>query len=322
MLRYCYGMTVSDTSVILGVSAPSIKRWLISFEKNGTVDPKMKYSQERWPHDVYDFIKRFIEDDPVFLIEELRDVLMERFPLIRNFSTSTICRALRQDLNLSRKVMAKRAREASKKEVKDYIFRLSFWYRYPEQLVFVDETSKDGRSALRKFGWTQIGKPAIATLPFSRGKRVSALAAYDSTGFVGWDFVEGTFTRKRFHESFKQKILPFLNPYPFPRSIVILDNARIHCYNELIDLIESVGAICVFLPPYCPMLSPIELAFGLVKKWIQRHANRVWNTDPEGVMDIAFREACSNLNNFNHCGYFDGFIDDNLMLNSAVDEDD
>jgi len=41
-------------------------------------------------------------------------------------------------------------------------------YSYPEQLVFIDETSKDGR------------------LPISRGNRVSVVAALGTKGFISW----------------------------------------------------------------------------------------------------------------------------------------
>ncbi|KAG6620402.1 putative transposase [Phytophthora cinnamomi] len=49
--------------------------------------------------------------------------------------------------------------------------------------VFVDETSKDARSVLRKYGWSAWNTPANATLPFNRGNRVSVLAVLDVTGF-------------------------------------------------------------------------------------------------------------------------------------------
>ena len=49
-------------------------------------------------------------------------------------------------------------------------------------------------------------------------------------GFLAWDFTEGTFNRERFHSVMIEKILPHLNPWPLPNSLVILDNARIHMF--------------------------------------------------------------------------------------------
>lgn len=75
-------------------------------------------------------------------------------------------------------------------------------------------------------------KHASVKLPFARDSRVSVLAAPDVTGVFAWGNVEGTFTRQRFHDTFKAKILPFLNPWSLTRSIVVVNNAEIHMYKE------------------------------------------------------------------------------------------
>ncbi|KAJ0391409.1 hypothetical protein ATCC90586_003900 [Pythium insidiosum] len=146
---------------------------------------------------------------------------------------STICRALNFDLNLSRKVLTKAARECVPYEVENYKAKLEAIYSYPQQLLFIDETSKDGRHAYRRYAWSKRNTPVIVKLPFRRGKRVSILAALDCQGFVSWETTPGTFTRRSFHEAFIRKVLPLLNPWPLPRSIVVIDNAKIHMYQEL-----------------------------------------------------------------------------------------
>lgn len=110
------------------------------------------------------------------------------------------------------------------------------------------------RSVLRRHGWSPRNTPVNVTLPFSRGKRVSILAAMDVTGYFAWRSVEDTFTRAKFHEVFKKEILPFLNPWPLPRSIVVMDNAKIHMYEEFQTMIHATGALLFFLP-HTPQIS-------------------------------------------------------------------
>ncbi|KAF0703187.1 hypothetical protein AaE_015503 [Aphanomyces astaci] len=162
------------------------------------------------------------------------------------------------DLGLTRKVLEKRAREAADFELRDYYGRLQPYYSYPDQLVFVDETSKDGRNALRKYAWSKRNTKAIVELPFARGERVSALAAFTTSGFLAWEYTDGTFDREKFHGAMVKSIIPYLNAWPLPRSILILDNAKIHMYNELQEAVHSKGALLFFLPPYSPQLNPIE----------------------------------------------------------------
>ncbi|DBA02335.1 TPA: hypothetical protein N0F65_006210 [Lagenidium giganteum] len=122
------------------------------------------------------------------------------------------------------------------------------FYTYPEQVVCVDETRKNGTDSARRFAWSRRGEKPIVRVPFSRGNRVTALAACDSNGFIAWTATRGTF--------FTQTVVPKPNPWPLPHSIVVIDNARIHMYPQIAEVIEQCGAIRTYLPPYCPHLSP------------------------------------------------------------------
>jgi hypothetical protein len=171
---------------------------------------------------------------------------------------------------------------------------------------------------LRRYGWSARNTPAHVTVPFSRGKRVSVLAAFDVQGFFSWGNVEGTFTRTGFHDVFKEKILPFLNRWPLPRSIVVMDNAKIHMYKELQDMIHETGALLVFLPPYSPDLNPIEVGFSLLKRWIQRHANMAFRENPLAVLAVAMHQCTRQKeevgeNLYRHCGY----SQNNLSINES-----
>ena len=143
-------------------------------------------------------------------------------------SSSTIARMLRHGLNLLRKVLTKRAREAHPFEIHNYIDKLKRFYSYPEKLVFVDESSKNGRNASRRYAWSTVNTQVIVSIPFERGFRLSVLASFGSKGFLDWTFTDGTYTRHSFHHAITHVILPRLNPYPMPNSILILDNAKFH----------------------------------------------------------------------------------------------
>jgi hypothetical protein len=90
------------------------------------------------------------------------------------------------------------------------------------------------------------------------------------------------------------EIIPKLNPYPLPLSIVIMDNARVHMYQNLVDAIYAVGALIVFPPPFCPHLNPIEFGFSLLKRWIIKNANIVFGQNPELVLKKAITLCADN----------------------------
>jgi hypothetical protein len=79
-------------------------------------------------------------------------------------------------------------------------------------------------------------------------------------------------------------------------------------YQELEDLVNSRGAILIYLPPYSPQLNPIETGFGLLKRYIQKHGNLAFASQPEYCLDIAFRECTKGANDtplhqYYHAGY-------------------
>ncbi|KAE9334427.1 hypothetical protein PF008_g13976 [Phytophthora fragariae] len=266
------------------------------------------------PVPVLRFIEGYVNGHPCFYVEELQAELRQRYSAaVSKFSASSILRVLKFELGLSRKVLERRAREAVPREIEDFMAKMDCWYQYPEQLVFVDETSKNGLDSMRRYAWSARGTRAIVRVPFARGKRVSILAACDVTGFIGWQSTPETFTRLKFHRAFVKSVLPHLTPWPLPRSIVVIDNARIHMYAELEQAVHACGAILLYLPPYCPQFNPIEVMFGQLKRWLTRHANLAFPLYPELVLKVAMRSCIRTeeigVNLFRHCGYGEAGLD-------------
>ena len=52
-------------------------------------------------------------------------------------------------------------------------------------------------------------------------------------------------------------------------SVIVLDNASIHHVDDFVELLHSLGALVLFLPPYSPNYNPIEEAFSKVKSLIK-----------------------------------------------------
>lgn len=307
-LLYAYSIPGERVARIFGVSGRTVRRWYAQFKACGHVMPGRRRQTTTHTPNLLAFVSQYVKFHPCFYVEELQLELRNKFGSSRKgLSTSSILRILKFDLRLSRKVLERRAREAVPKEIEAFTAKMQCWYRYPEQLLFVDESSKNGLDSMRRYAWSERGTKAIVRVPFARGKRVSILAACDVRGFVAWRTTRGTFTRKKFHRAFVSSVMKLLNPWPLPRSILVLDNARIHMYAELEDAVHACGAILLFLPPYCPHFNPIEVMFGQLKRWLGRHANLAFPLHPERVLAIAMRECVKSdetgVNLFRHCGY-------------------
>jgi len=84
---------------------------------------------------------------------------------------------------------------------------------------------------------------------------------------------EGTCTDDIFESFIIDDFLPYMNPYPRERSVLVIDNASI--YHSNIDTIRlayrAQGVVLLFLPPYSPDLNLIEESFRDLKSFIRRH---------------------------------------------------
>jgi hypothetical protein len=97
-----------------------------------------------------------------------------------------------------------------------------------EQLIFIDESAANERSAHRKFGWAPIGATPAQTLPLKRSERYSILPAYASDGYIDWLIVQGSFDKELFNHFIEMMVLPHCNEFPGPKSVLVMDNAPIH----------------------------------------------------------------------------------------------
>jgi len=102
----------------------------------------------------------------------------------------------------------------------------------PNQLVFVDESAANERTMDRKYGWAYIGVTPHVYQSIKRSERWSLLPCYTIDGFFNWEIIQGSYTAELFNSFVENKVLPFCNTYPGLRSVLVMDNAKIH-HNEV-----------------------------------------------------------------------------------------
>ena len=72
-------------------------------------------------------------------------------------------------------------------------------------------------------------------------------------------------SHEKIHDAFAKCVIPKLNPWPLPNSIVIMDNAKIHMYKELEDSVYQCEARLFFTTIFSAVESSRGL-FWLVEK--------------------------------------------------------
>ena len=143
-------------------------------------------------------------------------------------------------------------------------------------LVFLDESMFNETNGWRHYGYAPIGLPARYYADRTRGKSWSVLPVYTLKGYIACEIRKGWYTKETFLSFIQYRVLPHCNAFPGPRSVIILDNARIHTDPDLEQLVEAKGCLLRYLPPYSPDLNPEELTFSILKGWMKRHFREYW----------------------------------------------
>ncbi|GES97782.1 homeodomain-like protein [Rhizophagus clarus] len=156
----------------------------------------------------------------------------------KRVSVSTLWRSLAY-CGITRKKLHKAALERN--ELLRGVFIASIGHYRIDQLVFMDESSKDERTSTCFYGYSEINSKAIKKVVFIRGKRYTLLPALTKTGIIAVDIMEGSCTKQRFKEFVVSQVLPQMNPFPSTNSVLVLDNAKIHHDQELLEYLDAFG---------------------------------------------------------------------------------
>ena len=97
-----------------------------------------------------------------------------------------------------------------------------------DQLLFLDESAANERTSDRKYGWSPVGSTPYVYQSIKRTERWSIPPVYTIDGFFTWETIQGSYDKQLFNDFVRNKVLPFCNPYPGVRSVIVMDNAKIH----------------------------------------------------------------------------------------------
>lgn len=304
------GLSRKELAHIYGKHKSTISEWISAYNRNDSltkserkiVYKKFGIQKRQWLINLY--IK-----EPVLFLDEAQKKFVSHFAM--PISRSSIVRIL-HTAGMSWKVIERRAIQIRHDEIKRYYRELTCFNWDLHQLVFLDEVSFDSRDMLRNRGYGFVGKKLIFKGEFRRRPRVSSLCFLGQKGILDSFMTKGTFTRKLFFQCCRTFALENHGVQQFPgfNSVWVMDGARIHCDKHIVMYLRSLGIIPIFLPPYCPFYNPIEILFGIVKKYLKRHYQENDTTDIRAVVGdalIYFKTYdCTGF--FHRCGYTEGGI--------------
>lgn len=164
---------------------------------------------------------------------------------------------------------------------------------------FVDETSVQ-LTYTRRYGRAVGGRRLHQAVPLHTGPNVTVLAALTPQGLQAVMELDGAVNTASFVAYLEQVLGPTL----VPGDVVVVDNLRVHKAPEAAQAVAARGARLLFLPPYSPDFTPVELAFSKFKTHLRTAAARTREALTQALQTASDWISATDAQKwFAHCGY-------------------
>lgn len=141
----------------------------------------------------------------------------------------------------------------------------------PHRLVVIDETAvKANFTRLR--GRAPVGEPLYGTAPFGKWGTQTFIAGLTQDALIAPWVINGAMNGAAFDTHIETQLAPVLDP----GTVAILDNLSSHKNPSAAKAMRDISAWFLFLPPYCPDINPIEMAFYKLKAHLRRIGARTF----------------------------------------------
>lgn len=152
----------------------------------------------------------------------------------------------------------------------------------------------------RLYGRAPRGERVVESVPRNYGAHTSLIGAISLSGVEATMTVEGAVDT----EVFDAYVEHVLRPTIRRGDIFVLDNLSAHHASRIEEVAEERGARVIWLSPYSPDFSPIELMWSKIKTAMRAAKARTREELERALMaalKLVTKSDCRSW--FGHCGY-------------------
>lgn len=282
------------------VSLGFVRNLLGRFKATGHIEPKPHGGgiEPTWTEANQHVLRDIVKHSPSATLEQYVEMFEARSG--HSVSRSTLWRGL-QLINVSYKKKETHALEketpAHRRKQADY--ESSMEDIEGHRIIVIDEMGINLRLS-RVRGWGPIGERVPDSQPFGDRKNYSVTGALTSEGILDAQVLEGATNGESFLYFIRHQVVPHLHAGDY----VLMDNLSAHKVVGVESAITECGARLVYLPPYAPELSPIELCWNKVKTLLKKFAARTLPDLMHALKTVLLQVTPDEAEQwFEHCGY-------------------
>lgn len=301
IFSYSLNHSIRETAKVFQVSPNTVFLLIKLYAETGDLHPREKSTEycTLISKEGEMYLASLLIGEPDLTLAELCDLYEEAYGV--KVCISTMYNTLKK-MNITRKKKTfsdpKKDTEDAKAEKLEYDTQLDAIE--PSKRLYLDETG----SCLNMsppYGRSQRGKRAYDKKPSYPSDTVSTVAILSERGITATYTYSSSLTADLFVVYLGKFVLPILED----GQTLIMDRHPVHRSKMVRNYLEKNNIRFLYLPPYSPMLNPIEEAFSKIKQYIKKQKARTIN-DLMPVLKNAFEIITGNDANgyFNHAAEF------------------
>ena len=273
VFKYNQGLSVPQISREVSLPRLTVNEIIKLFTREGRILPKKRGGNRRTILSLEDksYIRELVDANPALTLKDIIEKISRERQV--TVDVNTVDRCLKDfHYTLKQLVLVPLRRNTLETIKKRFLYAEEFSQLLCEvedkNLIFIDEVGFSVVSRTKR-GRSLSGTAPILITPATRSINISVLAAAHKYGMLDCHINDTPVTG----EDFKRYILNLkvkAAELGLNTPVFILDNARIHHYSGLRDVLVSEGIVLKYLPPYSPMLNIIENCFSKWKNHVLR----------------------------------------------------
>lgn len=167
------------------------------------------------------------------------------------------------------------------------------------RLRFIDEAGIN-LAMTRLYGRAPRGERITERVPRNYGAQTSLISSLSLGGVEATMSIEGAVDTEVFDAYIQQVLRPTVSA----GEVLVLDNLPAHRASRVEQVAAECNATVIWLSPYSPDFSPIEMMWSKIKAYM-RAAKARTREDLEQALDAALKliTEADCLGWFEHCGY-------------------
>ena len=169
----------------------------------------------------------------------------------------------------------------------------------PSRLRFIDEAGVN-LALTRTYGRAPAGERVIERVPRNYGAQTSLISSISLAGVEATFSIEGAVDTIVFDAYVEQVLRPTIKA----GDVLVLDNLAAHKASRIEQVARGCSAAVIWLSPYSPDYSPIELMWSKIKAAMRAAKARTREELEKalvGALELITEADC--LAWFTHCGY-------------------